>query len=73
MSENIDDVSKFLTTARLREIDLLPYHRFGSDKYRRLHLPYGMEGVAPAHGRANGPSGRAPEARRVHGADWRMT
>ncbi len=46
-SENIDDVSKFLTTARLREIDLLPYHRFGSDKYRRLHLPYGMEGVAP--------------------------
>ncbi|MGC9530203.1 MAG: glycyl-radical enzyme activating protein [Candidatus Bipolaricaulaceae bacterium] len=28
-------------------VDLLPYHRIGRDKYRRLGLPYTMDGVAP--------------------------
>jgi pyruvate formate lyase activating enzyme len=46
-ADNMDDLSGFLLPLGLREIDLLPYHRFGSDKYRRLHLLYGMEGVAP--------------------------
>lgn len=46
-NDNMEDLSEFLIRLGLREIDLLPYHRFGSDKYRRLHLPYRMEGVAP--------------------------
>lgn len=44
---NIDALSEFLSPLSLREIDLLPYHRIGSDKYHRLHLSYGMEGVNP--------------------------
>jgi len=46
-TDNMDALSGFLTPLGLREIDLLPYHRLGSDKYRRLHLPYEMEGVVP--------------------------
>ena len=46
-TDNVDALSGFLMPLGLREVDLLPYHRFGSDKYRRLHLPYGMEGVVP--------------------------
>ena len=45
--DTMDRISQFLLPLRLRRVDLLPYHRLGSDKYRRLHLPYGMEGVAP--------------------------
>jgi len=44
---NLDDLSKFLAPLGLREVDLLPYHRYGSDKYRRLHRAYEMEGVLP--------------------------
>lgn len=44
---NIDALAAFLRPLGLREVHLLPYHRFGSDKYRRLHLRYEMEGVAP--------------------------
>jgi pyruvate formate lyase activating enzyme len=39
---NIDALSEFLSPLSLREIDLLPYHRIGSDKYHRLHLSYGV-------------------------------
>jgi pyruvate formate lyase activating enzyme len=45
--DNIDALSEFLSPLGLRKIDLLPYHRIGSDKYQRLHLSYGMEGVDP--------------------------
>jgi pyruvate formate lyase activating enzyme len=44
---NMDEVVGFLRPLGLREVDLLPYHRFGSEKYHRLHLPYEMEGVVP--------------------------
>ena len=46
-SDNLDALSEFLSPLGLRAIDLLPYHRIGSDKYHRLHLSYGMEGVNP--------------------------
>ena len=44
---NFDQLTAFLRPLGLRAVDLLPYHRFGSEKYRRLHLPYEMEGVVP--------------------------
>jgi pyruvate formate lyase activating enzyme len=44
---NLDALSGFLSPLGLRDIDLLPYHRIGSDKYHRLRLPYQMEGVDP--------------------------
>jgi pyruvate formate lyase activating enzyme len=46
-SGNLDELSEFLSPLGLREVDLLPYHRIGSDKYHRLRLSYGMEGVDP--------------------------
>jgi pyruvate formate lyase activating enzyme len=45
--DNIDALSGFLSSLGLREIDLLPYHRIGSDKYHRLHLCNRMENVGP--------------------------
>ena len=44
---NLEALSGFLSPLGLRDIDLLPYHRIGSDKYHRLGLPYRMEGVDP--------------------------
>jgi pyruvate formate lyase activating enzyme len=44
---NLDALVAFLGPLGLRRVDLLPYHRMGSDKYRRLHLPYRMEGTNP--------------------------
>ena len=44
---NIDAVCDFLSPLGLRKIDLLPYHRIGADKYRRLHLGNQMEGATP--------------------------
>ena len=34
-------------TDSLKMISLLPFHRTGSSKYRRLNLPYRMDGVEP--------------------------
>jgi pyruvate formate lyase activating enzyme len=45
--ENFDALSDFLSSLGLQDIDLLPYHRLGSDKYHRLHLSRGLEGVDP--------------------------
>ena len=44
---NLDALCAFLAPLGLRAIDLLPYHRIGSDKYQRLHLLDRMNGVAP--------------------------
>ncbi len=46
-ADNLDALAGFLLPLDLRNVDLLPYHRLGSDKYRRLHLVNGMEGVVP--------------------------
>lgn len=46
-NENFDALSRFLSPLGIRDIDLLPYHELGNDKYRRLNLSCDMEGVAP--------------------------
>jgi pyruvate formate lyase activating enzyme len=44
---DIAAVSAFLRRVGLQRIDLLPYHRIGSDKYNRLHLRYQVEDITP--------------------------
>ncbi|MGD0696148.1 MAG: glycyl-radical enzyme activating protein [Terriglobia bacterium] len=44
---DIAALSAFLSGLDLRRIDLLPYHRIGSDKYNRLHLRYEVEDIIP--------------------------
>ncbi|MFA4932213.1 MAG: glycyl-radical enzyme activating protein [Caldisericia bacterium] len=39
-SENVGLMVAMMHRLGLREIDLLPYHRIGTDKYRRLGRPY---------------------------------
>jgi pyruvate formate lyase activating enzyme len=34
-------------TSSLKKINLLPYHKIGSSKYKRFNLPYRMSGVEP--------------------------
>lgn len=38
--DNVDLIVAMMRRLGLREIDLLPYHRIGTDKYRRLGRPY---------------------------------
>ncbi|HXJ89691.1 MAG TPA: glycyl-radical enzyme activating protein [Candidatus Binatia bacterium] len=45
--DNLTAVSGLLSSLRLRNIDLLPYHRIASGKYSRLNLTYRMEDVVP--------------------------
>ncbi len=45
--DNLDRLAGFMTAHGLRDVDLLPYHRIGSDKYQRLHLTWRMDGVEP--------------------------
>jgi pyruvate formate lyase activating enzyme len=46
-AQNIDALVEFLTPLRIREVELLPYHRTGRDKYDRLHMRYQMQDVTP--------------------------
>ncbi len=46
-ADNLDTLAGFMTAHGLRDIDLLPYHRIGSDKYQRLHLVWRMDAVEP--------------------------
>ena len=46
--EHLDSIKKFLHDQggeNLLRIDLLPYHKIGSSKYRRFNLEYKMKGV----------------------------
>ncbi|WP_022850074.1 glycyl-radical enzyme activating protein [Limisalsivibrio acetivorans] len=43
--ENLRDVAELTASLTETEIDVLPYHRIGSDKYSRLSMPYMMDGV----------------------------
>lgn len=42
----LSDLMNFLAGLGLRELDLLPYHRIGLDKYRRLGRPARLERLA---------------------------
>ncbi len=46
-ADDLDTLAGFMTAHGLRDVDLLPYHRMGSDKYQRLHLAWRMDGVEP--------------------------
>lgn len=43
--ENIENLAKFLSEFEDIKLDLLPYHRIGKDKYRRLGMEYHMDDV----------------------------
>ena len=43
--ENIDAAVDFLSNLNLIHVDLLPYHKMGMDKYRRLNIEYKLSGL----------------------------
>jgi pyruvate formate lyase activating enzyme len=45
--EDIEEMAKYLHGLGVHRIDLLPYHKIGVDKYRRLGLEYRLTGLAP--------------------------
>jgi pyruvate formate lyase activating enzyme len=45
--QNTEALTAFLKFAGLSRLDLLPYHRIGSDKYARLDRTYRLEGLKP--------------------------
>lgn len=51
LTDGADDLralGDFLRTLRnVRRLDILPYHTLGADKWRRLGLPYALDGVVP--------------------------
>src|SRR5450830_631914 len=46
-SENVGLMVAMMHRLGLRDIDLLPYHRIGTDKYRRLGRPYELAELQP--------------------------
>ncbi|MBT4518662.1 MAG: glycyl-radical enzyme activating protein [Halieaceae bacterium] len=46
--ENIDGIAQFVTEELGgAPINVLPYHRFGTNKYSMLDIPYELDGLAP--------------------------
>ena len=43
--ENIDSAIDFLSKLNIIHVDLLPYHKMGMDKYRRLNMEYKLSGL----------------------------
>ncbi len=43
--KNIQDTGRFLAGLNIRQVNILPYHNMGSDKYTRLGMAYSMEGT----------------------------
>ncbi len=41
--KNIFDTGKFLAGLNIRQVNILPYHNMGSDKYTRLGMAYSLE------------------------------
>ena len=49
-SELMNDLRDFLLSTKtevLKKINLLPYHKIGSSKYKRFNMPYKMSGIEP--------------------------
>ncbi|TKJ29932.1 glycyl-radical enzyme activating protein [bacterium (candidate division B38) B3_B38] len=50
-SDNITKIAEFIASLRsIKDISLLPYHRAGSEKYRRLHRAYRLGKTQPPSG-----------------------
>jgi len=43
--EHIDEAVKFLSNINVIQVNLLPYHKMGMDKYRRLKMGYKLSGM----------------------------
>ena len=43
--ENIDNAVEFISKLNIIHVDLLPYHKMGMDKYRRLDRSYKLSGL----------------------------
>jgi len=43
--ENLKRTADFVNKLGIQRLDLLPYHRLGEPKYRRLKRPYQLEGI----------------------------
>jgi pyruvate formate lyase activating enzyme len=49
-SDHLERLRQFLSTTKtesVKKINLLPFHRIGSSKYKRFNIPYRMENVVP--------------------------
>lgn len=48
--DHLESLRNFLAktkTGSLKKINLLPFHKTGSSKYKKLNIPYRMEGIEP--------------------------
>jgi pyruvate formate lyase activating enzyme len=53
-ADHLERLRQFIVSTRtvsLKKINLLPYHKIGSSKYRKFNLPYRMDGVEPPSGK----------------------
>jgi pyruvate formate lyase activating enzyme len=51
--ENLAQTGAFLASLeQVRQVDILPYHRTATDKYRRLDSDYALQGIEPPSGAA---------------------
>lgn len=45
--QNIEDVGKYLSSLKIAQVNLLPYHCIGIDKYKRLERTYKLVDIQP--------------------------
>lgn len=45
--QNIDDIISFIVSSNLKEVHILPFHQYGSSKYRALGLEYKLMNLKP--------------------------
>lgn len=46
--QNIRETGEFLSSLKIAQVDLLPYHYIGIDKYRRLGMTYKLADIQPS-------------------------
>jgi len=52
-ADHLEKLRNFISSSRsdsVRRINLLPYHKIGSSKYKRFNIDYKMEGLEPPSG-----------------------